>query len=204
MEEDKAVGLMLRGRSSGDIRIFFAVDDAVVKEHGGCTEYEIGGAFYVTVSIVLTAAFPACVQRILVTKQAAIADNTAVAFYMEGNCLSYLAGGIFDSDIFEPAVVARKEYGIGVKGVELVFAHPIITGVRLARVIGVGDNGAVAAFTDEVNACFPGRDDQLFVVGAFFDEDLDGGQRSEIADAVNGGLYGGKVAGAVGSDDDVV
>jgi hypothetical protein len=204
MQKYKAIRLAFGGRSSGDIGILLTVDGAVVKKHGGGAEYEIGRAFDVTVCIILATAFPTCVQCILVSQQAAVADDAAITFYVEGNGLSYLTGGIFYGNIFEAAIVACQEHGVRIKCIELVFAHPVISGVGLTGEIRIGDDGAVAAFADKVNARLPAGDNQLLAVNAFFNKDLYGSQWGKIPDAVNGSLYGGECACSVGGNNDIV
>jgi len=189
--------LLLPGGCGSKVGIDEVFDCTVLEEGDSFTEDEIGSAFYITIQVKLAAVLFAGIESILVADEAAVPDDNTVSFHVEGHCLPYPAGCIFDGEVFCDEIIPLYEHGIGIVGAEFFSAYPVFpSGKGFPGKIIAGDDGAVFVFSNEGYPCFPGRDHYFFVVDAFFN--MDGNALvGEVAYGIDGFLYGLVVAAAI-------
>src|SRR5882757_3026373 len=82
--KNKSIGMLLRSRGCRYMRVLLTVYMAFVKPGGSCSEDEIGGAFYITILIILAALLTVEEEDVLVADDPAIAEPGPFSLHFQG------------------------------------------------------------------------------------------------------------------------
>ena len=163
VEDDVAGGLVGRGAGlCGDVAGAVGVELGVVEDGGGVAEDEVDAAFDVGVEVVLAAVVGE--EGVLMTEEAAVLEDGAVAAIYDGDGLAGVACGVLEGDVVGLESGAVDLDCLGEEGAAGGFG-----------VEGVGDDDVGGGFAgaDEGDVVVVLGDDDALVVDAGGDLDED-------------------------------